>query len=345
MGNKNTRVLLISDPYIPVPPKGYGGIERIVELLAKEYVKLGYDVSLLAGKNSIVEGARIHSYGKNEFPPTKTTMQLSLLAVWKFLAFRKKKYDVIINFGRLIYLLPVLKTRQKKISCYQREISKSNVTKFLSFSPNNLRVVGCSQDLIDRAGLTNTCSAIFNCVNFDNYTFTTDLPDTAPLMFLGRIEKIKGCHIAIQIAKATNHQLIIAGNISPLPEEQQYYKEHIEPYIDNNQIKYVGQVNDEQKNHYLGISKALLFPIEWSEPFGIVMPEAMACGTPVIGFNRGSVAEVIEEGVTGYKVNTIEEMIEAVYKLPEIDRGGCRIYAKEKFDVAVISQQYLNLFQ
>src|SRR6202042_2724395 len=97
MGNNNTRILLISDPYIPVPPKGYGGIERIVELLAKEYVKLGYDVSLLAGKNSIVEGTRIHCYGKNEFPPTKITMQLSLLAVWKFLAFRKKKYDIIIN--------------------------------------------------------------------------------------------------------------------------------------------------------------------------------------------------------------------------------------------------------
>jgi glycosyltransferase involved in cell wall biosynthesis len=338
------RILIINDPYIPVPPRGYGGIERIVELLAKEYVRSGYTVSILAGKNSFVEGAKVYCYGKNEFPPTKITKLMSILSVWRFLIFKKSNYDVIINFGRLFYLLPVLKTKQKKISCYQREITSTNVNKALSYSPVNLKIIGCSQDLINRVGLTNVCIAIFNCVNFLNYNLTDNLPVTAPLMFLGRIEKIKGCHVAIQIAKATNHRLIIAGNISPLPEELKYYEEQIEPWIDGEQIKYVGQVNDAQKNYYLGMSKALLFPIEWNEPFGIVMPEAMACGTPVIGFNRGSVAEVIEEGITGYKVNTIEEMIAAVHKLPEISRANCREYAKIKFDVSVIAKQYLLLF-
>jgi glycosyltransferase involved in cell wall biosynthesis len=338
------RILLVNDPYIPVPPKGYGGIERIVELLAIEFVKQGHDVSLLAGENSFVEGVKIICYGKNKFPPSKKAMIFSTIEVWKYLFFSKNKYDLIINYGRLAYLLPILKSKQKKISCYQREMNAGNINKMLGYHPVNLKIVGCSQDLIDRAMLTNTCYAIHNCVNFDNYQLTTTLPDNAPLMFLGRIDKIKGCHIAIQIAKATNHQLIIAGNISTVPEDLEYYKKEIEPFIDGEQIKYVGQVNDEQKDHYLGISKALLFPIEWNEPFGIVMPEAMACGTPVIGFNRGSVAEVIDEGITGYKISTAEEMIEAIYKLPQISRVACREQAKKRFDIAIISKQYLNLF-
>src|SRR5690606_10239181 len=108
-----------------------------------------------------------------------------------------------------------------------------------------------------------------------------DVPKDAPLMFLGRVEQVKGCHTAIKVARALNRRLVIAGNKSPLTEEQVYFEQEIAPYIDGTRIMYVGQVNDEQKNHYLRQAAALLFPIEWNEPFGMVMVEAMACGTPV----------------------------------------------------------------
>ena len=116
------------------------------------------------------------------------------------------------------------------------------------------------------------------------------------------------------------------------------------PHIDGEQIIYIGQVNDTQKNEWLGISKALLMPIEWNEPFGIVMIEAMACGTPVIAFNMGSVNEVIDENITGFKVSDIQEMQNAINKIHLIDRDGCRKKSSERFDVAIIAKKYLALF-
>jgi glycosyltransferase involved in cell wall biosynthesis len=186
---------------------------------------------------------------------------------------------------------------------------------------------------------------VYNSIDFSNYKVKDAVRDDAPLIFLGRIEKVKGCHTAIAVAKATNNQLIIAGNISPLQDEQQYFQEQVAPYIDSKQIIYVGQVNDVQKNEYLGQSKALLFTIEWNEPFGIVMIEAMACGTPVIAFNRGSVSEVVDEGISGFKVDSVKDMQEAVQQIKTIDRRNCRAQAKKRFDVKVIAEQYLNLFQ
>ena len=139
-------------------------------------------------------------------------------------------------------------------------------------------------------------------------------------------------------------KLVIAGNVSPLEEEQLYFRNEIAPHIDGEQIIYAGQVNDEQKNELLGRAKALLFPIEWNEPFGMVMPEAMACGTPVIGFRKGSVPEVITERVTGFIVDSEEQMTAATDKLAQINRQQCREYASKKFDVPVIAGKYLNLF-
>jgi glycosyltransferase involved in cell wall biosynthesis len=170
------------------------------------------------------------------------------------------------------------------------------------------------------------------------------LADDAPLMFLGRIERIKGAHTAIAVAKATNHRLILAGNISPLPEEKQYFEEEVMPHIDGKQIVYLGALNDKQKNQYLGQAKALLFPIEWDEPFGMVMVESMACGTPVIGFRRGAVDEVIDDGITGFKVEDTEAMKGRVLDISSINRAMCRQKAMKRFDVQVIAANYLQLF-
>ncbi|MEP6614285.1 MAG: glycosyltransferase, partial [Mucilaginibacter sp.] len=153
----------------------------------------------------------------------------------------------------------------------------------------------------------------------------------------------KGAHTAIAVAKATNNQLIIAGNISHTADNLEYFKTEIEPLIDGKQIKYVGALNDAEKNKYLGQAKALLFPIEWDEPFGMVMVEAMACGTPVIAFNRGSVPEVVTTK-TGIRVNNFAEMVTAINHVSEIDRAACREEAMGRFDVPVIAKQYLNLF-
>ena len=163
------------------------------------------------------------------------------------------------------------------------------------------------------------------------------------LMFLGRIEDIKGTKECIDVALATNCKLLIAGNIQP--GHEQYFKTYIEPHLNNPLIKYVGPVNDEQKRYWLQRTKAFLFPIKWEEPFGIVMIEAMACGTPVIGFNRGSVPEIVKNSLNGFIANNIEEMIDAVRKIDTINRKTVRQYCVDNFDTMVIAKQYIELIQ
>ena len=338
------KILIIMDPGIQIPVTGYGGHERLVEMFANEYFRLGHEVHLLITNGSAVSGCTVHPLGKAGYPTVKKDANKAIFTAWSFLWKHRKSYDLIHNLVRLIYLLPLWNSKAKKIMSYGREITGSNINYLLKFPHKNIVFTGCSRNLISRSGANGNWQAIYNAIDFNKYTSTTNLPNDAPLIFLGRIEKVKGCHTAIAVAKETGNRLIIAGNISPLAEEQLYFNEQIKPHIDGIQIIYIGQVNDTQKNEWLGKSKALLMPIEWSEPFGIVMIEAMACGTPVIAFNKGSVEEVIETNTTGFKVRNKNEMIMAVGNINLIDRRHCREMAIKQFDVKVIAKNYLELF-
>ena len=337
------RILIIMDPGILIPVKGYGGHERLVEMFAKEYHKIGHEVHLLITTGSTVEGCIVHPFGKEGFPPIKSDAKKAIPAAWKFLWKHRNDYDLIHNFGRLIYLLPVLWLSVKKIMVYGREISNRNVWIFHNLKGKNIVYTACSSNLLSRVKKAGHWEVVYNAIEFSKYNLHENIGDGAPLIFLGRIEKIKGCHTAIKVAKVTGNSLIIAGNISPLAEEKAYFENEIMPHIDGEQIQYAGALNDVQKNEYLGRAKALLFPIEWNEPFGIVMIEAMACGTPVIAFNKGSVEEVIDEGITGYKVNSFDEMVHAVKNIGLISRQECREHAQKRFDVFVIANKYLNI--
>jgi glycosyltransferase involved in cell wall biosynthesis len=331
------------DPGIIVPPKGYGGHERLVYMLAKEYTRLGHDVHLLVTKGSVVDGCTVHGYGKVGFPPKKINALLAIPKAWWLIWRNRKKFDLIHNFGRLVYLLPILNLPVKKIMTYGREISKRNI-KWINKLPNkNLVFTGCSKDLVSRGNVAGKWEVIYNAIDFSTYTLVENVSEDAPLIFLGRLERVKGCHTAIKVALETGNRLIIAGNISPLKEEQSYFETEIKPFIDGSTIQYVGSLDDEKKNYYLGQAKALLFPIEWNEPFGMVMVEAMACGTPVIAYKKGAVAEVVTNGVTGFISNDINELKTHISLIGSINRTTCRDFAKEKFGVTPIASTYLSL--
>ncbi|MDO9374769.1 MAG: glycosyltransferase, partial [Ferruginibacter sp.] len=336
------KILMVMDPGILVPPVGYGGIERLVEIFAIEYKKLGHEVHLLVTPGSYVEGCIVHPFGKEGFPPKKKDARKAIPIAWRFLWRHRNYFDLVHSFGRLAYLLPIMGHPVKKIMTYQREIDGRNIRWVNRLRCNNMFFTACSKDLLSRIEGNGNWAVVYNAVSFDKYSLSELVPATAPLIFLGRIERIKGCHTAIQLAKRTNNTLVIAGNISALPKEIDYFENEIKPFIDGKQIIYVGALNDEQKNQYLGAAKALVFPIEWNEPFGIVMIEAMACGTPVIAFNKGSVTEVIDEGITGFKVDSFAQMELAVKKLDTFDRASCRARAKSRFDAPQIALQYLD---
>lgn len=330
------------DPGVSVPPKLYGGHERLVYMFAEQYIKMGHAVTIMAGPDSYCSGKTIQ-FGKNELPKRKFQSVLEVYIAWKYLFFHHNKYDLIHNFGRLVYLIPILNKPVQKIMTYGRVVTSKNIEKICAKPNRNLVFTGCSNYLVSTGNVAGVWKTVYNAIDFDKYTLQSSVSNDAPLMFLSRLDKIKGCHNAIELAKKTGRKLIIAGNISHIKEEQLYFEAEVKPFIDGEQIQYVGPLNDEEKNEYLGKCEALLMLIEWDEPFGMVMAEAMACGTPVIGFNRGSVPEVVEEWITGFVVNNIDEALNALAKVPSINRSLCRERAIGRFNVDVIAKEYLNL--
>uniref|UniRef100_UPI002611942B glycosyltransferase n=1 Tax=uncultured Mucilaginibacter sp. TaxID=797541 RepID=UPI002611942B len=183
---------------------------------------------------------------------------------------------------------------------------------------------------------------VYNAVSMAAYQLKESIAADAPLVFLGRIEPIKGTHTAIKVAQKAGRKLIIAGNIPKYAQE--YFDLEIAPFIDQKQISYVGEVNDLQKNELLKGAAALLMPIEWNEPFGIVMAEALACGTPILAFPRGAATEVVINGTNGYLCNTFLDMVNAVAKLNLLDRKACRHDAETRFSETALVKNYEDIY-
>ena len=336
------KILLINNPGIPVPPELYGGIERIVFQLANEYKKNGHEVTLLAGPKSNFIGQTI-TFGKNDLNKSNWQVFKEIVFVWWYLIKNHKKYDMVHNFGILIYLLPILNKPVKKIMSYQREVTTKNIKIINKLPHKKLYFTGCSDYISKKEGLLGNWRTIYNFVDINQYDFVDKVAEDAPFVFLGRLDRIKGCHHCIDFVKKLNRNLVIAGNISHLDVEKAYFENEIKPLIDGNQIKYIGSVNDVQKNELLGNAAALLMLIEWDEPFGIVMAEALACGTPVIGYERGAVGEVIKNGINGCIASDLTEIVNKKILISNIDRMICRKYAENRFDVRVIAVNYLKL--
>lgn len=339
------RILIVMDPGILVPPKGYGGHERLVYMFAKEYARLGHEVHLLVTAGSVVEGCTVHPFGKEGFPPKKWDARMAIPTAWKFLWKHRNQFDLIHNFGRLAYLLPILNHPIKKIMSYGRTIDGRNIKTINQLPNKNIVFTAPSDWCVNTGNTAGRWVTVYNAIDFSTYTPRTEVPADAPLIFLSRLEKLKGAHEAIQIALQTNQKLILAGNISPLKEEQEYYQKEIEPFIDGKQIVYVGTLDDAGKNKYLGQAKAMLFPARTGEAFGMVMAEAMACGTPVLAYNHAAMPEVVTKGVTGFIVENQEEMKQQVEAASALNRERCMQTAKSAFDVKVVAEKYLSLFE
>jgi glycosyltransferase involved in cell wall biosynthesis len=333
------KILLTVDPELTVPPIGYGGIERIVDMLVNIYVKEGHDVTLCANPGSKVPCKLVGWKGLNSqriFDVLKNTATLTSLV-------KKNRYDVVHSFSRLAYMSVIFPMKIPKIMSYQREPSLAQIKKAASIArKGTLIFTGCSNYISNQVKAVATAYTVYNCAPVEQYTFVEKVSNDAPLIFLGRIEDIKGTHIAIEVAQKTGKQLVIAGNIPKGKEE--YFEQKVKPYL-NDKIIYVGTVNDQQKNEWLGKCSVFLMPILWNEPFGIVMAEAMACGTPVVGFARGSVPEVIEDGINGFVCNNADEMVDKIKQIDTISRASVRKTAEKKFSSEVIAKHYLGLYQ
>jgi glycosyltransferase involved in cell wall biosynthesis len=335
------KILLTADPMIPVPPVGYGGIERIVDALVRRYRSLGHTVGLVSHPESTCAlDARFSWKGTSGKWNAIRNGRILLGAVAQF------QPDVLHSFSRLGYMLPLLPRSLPKVMSYQRHTGGWQIAWAARIAGPTLQFTGCS-DFISSMGRKagGQWRSIPNFVEAEKFTFSSSVPPDAPLLFLSRIESIKGPDIAIEIAKASERRLILAGNRAEKGDQKDFWDKKIAGHLGRDGIEWIGEVNDSQKNDLLGASAALVVPIRWDEPFGIVFAEALAAGTPVITCPRGAAAEIVEDGQTGFFVNDAAEGVSAVQRLGKIDRAKCRQSILNRFTVEVCSGQYLDLYR
>lgn len=337
------KILLTADPELPVPPTLYGGIERIIDLLVQGLRQRGHEVGLVAHRDSTCAVDAFYPWtglsSQSAWDTVKNTATL-----WR--AVQHFQPDVLHSFSRLQYLLPLMPLALPKIMSYQRKPTGRTVKWADKLSGRSLTFTGCSNHICHQGQEAGgTWVPIHNCVQLEKFTFQPLVADDAPLVFLSRLDPIKGAHNAIAAARQSNRRLLIAGNQVDSLEGRVYWQSQIAPHLGKHGIEYVGPVDDCQKNELLGQAAAMIVPIEWDEPFGIVFAEALACGTPVISTPRGSLPEIVRPGVDGFWVNSIHEAVEAIKQLPSIQRYNCRQRVEHHFSAEVIVAQYERLYQ
>lgn len=332
------KIALTVDPELPVPPIHYGGIERIVDMLARNLVKRGHEVTLFANPRSSCPVACVGWSGRSSNSKLATLQNAATLAHHVATG----RFDIVHSFSRIAYLLPILPFAIPKLMSYQREISPHTTGIAHRLSRGSLEFSAISRQMIEVRQLVGRWHLVPNGVPLDSYAFCAKVDSDAPLMFLGRIEEIKGPHLAIEVAQRTGRKLILAGNVPDA--HQDWFRAEIAPRIDDVQIRYVGPVDDAQKSVLLGNALALLMPVLWEEPFGIVMAEAMACGTPVIGLRRGAVPEIVDTEVTGFVVDNMDELVIATERVHVLNRAACRKRVECLFSNTAVTDGYVGLY-
>jgi glycosyltransferase involved in cell wall biosynthesis len=340
------RVVVTVDPYIPVPPLQYGGIERVVAFVVNGLVQRGHQVTLIAHPESQC-AATLVGYG---VPPhfTRLSRAQELWQVSAALLKNVGSVDAVLSWGRLAALLPVLPRRRlAKIQRYCRpSVPWRSVNVASRLAGSSIVFAAASSQVYlkePNRAREGRWVTIHDGVELRKFQSVSSVANDAPLAFLGALEALKGVHHAIAIAKGSGRRLVIAGNRVEMGSNVGYFEAALAPHLDGVQIRYVGPVDDIQKSALLGQCAAFLMPTEWEETFGIVMAEAMACGTPVIAFDRGSVPEVVREGINGFRCQSVEDAILAVSKLDRIDRAAVRADCEARFSSELIIDAYESL--
>lgn len=339
LGTRLLRILVIADSKISVPPKGYGGAERIFAHLCEGFVRRGHEVTLMAAEGSINYGRLIiYPWAGQHAVAWRSYCKLNFLlrSIRELLA----RHDVIIAGCRTSYLSPFLFAGLPLLYRFGNPIDPNDVDRLTRTAKGPLSLVGVSNH--QRAGFpSGPWRTIYNSADVRQIAFS-DHPTGGYLAFIGRLTANKGADTAIRIAKRTGLPLKIAGNVSDEPGGPAYFEREIKPHLGGN-IEWIGEIGDDRKFQFLAAADALLAPIQWDEPCANVVMEALACGTPVITTHRGCMPELIRDGATGFLARDENEMARAVTHIGEISRKLCRKDAEERFSTDEMVEEYLDV--
>lgn len=337
------RVLLIADAILPVPPDGYGGTERIVHLLANELQARGHKVDLIAKKHSLCYGGRVAHHVTAGSSLTSRIFRKSIFQA--ITCSLSRRADVVHTFGRPDYLWALYKTRVPIVLHFQNPTNQNQINSILHVRDKRIHFVGVSRSQIDGLIPSPYFTVVHNATNLSLRSARRTRGQGKYLFFLGRLTSNKGVDTAIELARKTGRPLKIAGNIPRgEPGALSFFEQRVRPHL-GNEIEWVGEVNDTQKEQLLRDALALVFPIRWQEPFGITVIEALACGVPVIASRIGPTAELIRDGATGFLCSSLEDMATAAERINTIDPLVCLADARERFSPKAMTDQILNVYE
>lgn len=353
---KKLRIAQLSTPFVDVPPETYGGTELVIHNITEELVRRGHKVTLYATKSSKTK-ARLKYVFKEALGLQGMENLLSPLASklsWAhalpslyhaILPFEEaNEFDIIHNHFHYYGLFFSSLSKVSVLTTYHGDFSgaeKSPIEKMIleKYKNNYWTTISESQKRNCKIKL-NFQAVIHHGIPIEKFSFNKKPQDY--FVWLGRIVEKKGIKEAIEIAKKSNTKLIIAGIIG---RNKDFFNKEIKPHIDKKLIFFIGPVNHKEKVKLLKNAKALLYPVKWEEPFGLVMIEAMACGTPVVAFRQGSVPEIIKDKKTGFVVNNIKETLNVLKNINQINRKECRDHIKNNFTIEKMVDKYEETYK
>jgi glycosyltransferase involved in cell wall biosynthesis len=339
-------IVIVAPPWYPVPPRGYGGIELVVGLLADALRASGDRVTLLAAEGSTPDAIVLapRSWRADLGGPAERLRELTY--AWRVARTLRQldRIDVIhdhCGFATLVAacsadVAPVVHTVHGDIpEAYGTFYAAAGAQAgFVAISSAQRRTL---PDL-------PWIGTVHNAVDIDNLVVIPS-PKVPFLLCLARICPDKGQHIAIEVARRSGMRLVLAGKVEASPQATEYFKRQVEPFIDGIQVLHFDNVAGDEKARLLARAHALLAPLQWDEPFGLAMVEAMVSGTPVIAFRRGAAPELVTDGATGFLVSDVDEMVCAVSRIADLDPSSCAANSRVRFSASVMASSYRRLYE
>lgn len=348
---KKLRIAQVAPLWFTIPPKGYGGIERIVSMLTEELTRRGHEVTLFASPGSQTSAKLVSVFDKSlieaNIPWSNPIWNLrnlstafemadtgafdvihSHLDLWALFFQNLTKVPSVHTMHNPLYRTNADATKDDRLRLFTEEARRTNIV-FISESARKLAMVGLPKSRV-----------IYNGIDLRHFRFNKKGGEH--FIWIARMNKHKGVENAIAAAEKVGAKLLLAGRIDPT--QQEYFKKIIKPHL-NDKIQYVGELQDHELSDFYGNAKALLYPIEWEEPFGLVVAEAMACGTPVIAYRRGSMEELIKDNESGFVIDSdIEKLVEAMKKVDRLDRAAVRKHTEDNFSKERMVDEYEKFY-
>ena len=321
-----------------IPPKRYGGTERFISYLTDELVKRGHEVYLFATGDSITKAKLIsttnHPLREMYVSDTTVFTIINVTKVYK----NSNQFDIIHNNADYLAFPMAHFVSTPTVTTLHGPVNLENKNIYEVYRDLNFVSISKSQRKLGQN--LNWLTTIHHGIPISSFPFKSKPKDY--LLIVGRISPEKGTHIAMDIAMALNKELIIAAKLDK--NDVDYFNQYVAPRLSNGKIRWVGEVDDKERNKLMSEALCMLHPVTWPEPFGFVLVEAMATGCPVIAFNKGSIPEIVINKKTGFVVEKEKEMIQAIKKISSISRRACRNHVKENFNLKKMVDSYEKLY-